>query len=264
MKIVAICNSKGGVSKTTCAINIGAGLTKQKYKVLLIDLDPHAHLTDAVGIKKDSLTNTVYEILTANIDPHLALIKRNCFDLIPSRISLCQADQMLSSTPGGECVLREALDKIKEEYDYIFIDCPPSLNHLTLNALTAAQEVLVPLQTQYMAMRGMEDLMQTIEIVKKRLNPEVAVTGIIATFCTRSILNREVINMVKKHFGDTVFRTVIRQNIALAEAPSHGKTIFEYAPQSNGAKDFQSLCEEIIERTNTHGSRENTKTRKHR
>ena len=262
MKIVAICNSKGGVGKTTCTINIGAGLAKQKYKVLLIDLDPHAHLTDAIGIKKDAQTNTVHEILTANIDPHLAIIKKNVFDVIPSRISLCQADQMLSSTPGGECVLREALEKIKE-YDYIFIDCPPSLNHLTLNALAAAHEVFIPLQTQYMAMRGMEDLVQTIEIVKKRLNPSLAVTGIIATFFTRSILSREVINMVKKHFGDTVFKTIVRQNIALAEAPSHGKTIFEYAPHSNGAKDFQSLCEEIVERNNPHG-RENPKTRKRR
>lgn len=262
MKIVAICNSKGGVGKTTCAINIGAGLAKQKYKILLLDLDPHAHLTDAIGIKKDAPTNTVYEILTANLDPHLAIIKREAFDVIPSRISLCQADQMLSSTPGGECVLREALEKL-HEYDYLFIDCPPSLNHLTLNALTAANEVFIPLQTQYMAMRGMEDLIQTIEIVKKRLNPSLRVSGIIATFFTRSILNREVINMVKKHFGDTVFKTTVRQNIALAEAPSHGKTIFEYSPRSNGAKDYEDLCEEIIERNHPHG-RENAKTRKRR
>ena len=263
MKIIAICNSKGGVGKTTCTINIGAGLALMKKKVLLIDLDPHAHLTYSIGLEKSKIENTVYKILINDIDPNTAIISRNGVDVIPSSISLCKADQYLSSIPCGECVLRESLKKVSG-YDYVFIDCPPSLNHLTLNALTAAHEVYIPLQANSMSMRGMQDLLQTIEIVKKHLNTELEISGIIGTFIRRTVLNKGAMEVIKEHFQNKVFKTIIRQNIALEEAPSHGKTIFEYRLSSNGAKDYNSLCKEILKRSKGNDRSDGRKEKKAR
>ncbi|MCK5768294.1 MAG: ParA family protein [Candidatus Atribacteria bacterium] len=248
MKIIALINQKGGVGKTTCAINIGAGLNMLNKRVLLIDLDPQAHLTYSLGLPAHELKNTVYELLKGNVNLKDTIVKRNGLSLVPSSLNLSGAEIEFSGMAGREFLLKEILDKTNN-YDYTFIDCPPSLSLLTLNALTTAQEVYIPLQTEFLALQGMTKLLETIAIVKKRLNKNIDTTGIIATrFDIRKNLNREVVNKIKEYFGDKLFKTMIRDNISLAEAPSFGKTIFEYKSNSYGAKDYLNLCKEIVKR----------------
>lgn len=248
MQIIALTNQKGGVGKTTCAINIGAGLNKLKQHVLLIDLDPQAHLTYSLGIPAHELKNTVYELLRGTISLKETIIERNGLSLVPSSLNLSGAEIEFSGLAGREFLLKETIEGFKN-FDYIFIDCPPSLSLLTLNALTTAQEVYIPLQTEFLALQGMTKLLEMIKIVKKRLNKDLEVTGIIATrFDSRKNLNREVVEKIKEYFGNKLFNTLIRDNISLAEAPSFGKSIFEYKSNSFGAKDYLSLCKEIIKR----------------
>ena len=248
MKIIALINQKGGVGKTTCAINIGAGLNMLNKRVLLIDLDPQAHLTYSLGLPAHELKNTVYELLKGNVTLKDTIVKRNGLSLIPSSLNLSGAEIEFSGMAGREFLLKEILDR-ENKYDYAFIDCPPSLSLLTLNALTTAQEVYIPLQTEFLALQGMTKLLETIAIVKKRLNKNIDTTGIIATrFDCRKNLNREVVDKIKEYFGDKLFNTLIRDNISLAEAPSFGKTIFEYKSNSYGAKDYLNLCKEIVNR----------------
>jgi len=249
MKIIALINQKGGVGKTTCAINIGAGLNMLNKRVLLIDLDPQAHLTYSLGLPAHELKNTVYELLKGNVTLKDTIIKRNGLSLVPSSLNLSGAEIEFSGMAGREFLLKEILDR-ENKFDYAFIDCPPSLSLLTLNALTTAQEVYIPLQTEFLALQGMTKLLETIAIVKKRLNSGLDITGIIATrFDIRKNLNREVVNKIKEYFGDKLFSTMIRDNISLAEAPSFGKTIFEYKSNSYGAKDYLNLCREIVKRS---------------
>jgi len=248
MKIIAFINQKGGVGKTTCTMNIGAGLTMLGKKVLLIDLDPQAHLTYSLGIEAHKLENTVYELLKGNCQAKKVIISRNGIDLLPSSLELSGAEIEFSGIAGREFLLKEALDGI-HSYDYMLIDCPPSLGLLTLNALTTTQEVYIPLQTEFLALQGMSKLLSTIEIVKKRLNKNIEITGIIATrFDNRKNLNKEVVEKIEKYFGSRFFKTLIRDNVSLAEAPSYGQTIFEYKASSYGAKDYLNLCHEIIKR----------------
>jgi chromosome partitioning protein len=248
MQITALINQKGGVGKTTCATNIGAGLNKLGKHVLLIDLDPQAHLTYSLGIPAHELKNTVYELLRGIVTLKKTIIKRNGLNLIPSSLNLSGAEIEFSGVAGREFLLKETLEGLKK-YDYVFIDCPPSLGLLTLNALTTAQEVYIPLQTEYLALQGMTKLLETLNIVKKRLNKNIEITGIIAMrFDGRKNLNREVVEKIKEYFGNKLFNTLIRDNISLAEAPSFGKTIFEYKSNSYGAKDYLDLCKEIIKR----------------
>ena len=248
MKKIAFINQKGGVGKTTCAMNIGAGLTMLGKKILLIDLDPQAHLTYSLGIKAHDLTATVYELLKGTNKAEKVIIKRNGIDLIPSSLELSGAEIEFSGIAGREFLLQEALNGIYN-YNYILIDCPPSLGLLTLNALTTAQEVYIPLQTEFLSLQGMSKLLSTIDIVKKRLNKDIEITGIIATrFDNRKNLNREVVEKIIEYFGSRVFKTLVRDNVSLAEAPSYGQTIFEYKPSSYGAKDYLNLCREIIKR----------------
>ena len=248
MKKIAFINQKGGVGKTTCAMNIGAGLTMLGKKILLIDLDPQAHLTYSLGIKAHDLTATVYELLKGTNKAEKVIIKRNGIDLIPSSLELSGAEIEFSGIAGREFLLQEALNGI-HNYNYILIDCPPSLGLLTLNALTTAQEVYIPLQTEFLSLQGMSKLLSTIDIVKKRLNKDIEITGIIATrFDNRKNLNREVVEKIIEYFGSRVFKTLVRDNVSLAEAPSYGQTIFEYKPSSYGAKDYLNLCREIIKR----------------
>jgi len=248
MKIIALINQKGGVGKTTCAINIGAGLNKLSKRVLLIDLDPQAHLTYSLGIPAHELNNTVYELLKGTVTLKETIIERNGLSLVPSSLDLSGAEIEFSGVAGREFLLKELLEGLKK-YDYIFIDCPPSLGILTLNALTTAQKVYIPLQTEFLALQGMTKLLETINIVKKRLNKNIEIAGIIAMrFDNRKNLNREVVEKIKEYFGDKLFNTFIRDNISLAEAPSFGKTIFEYKSNSYGSKDYLDLCKEIIKR----------------
>ncbi len=261
--IIALINQKGGVGKTTSVINIGAGLTMLAKQVLLIDLDPQAHLTYSLGIQAHELDKTIYEVLKNEATVKEVIIERNCsfvgnapegtgkycLSVIPSTLDLSGAEIELSGVAGREFLLKEALNKLRG-FDYVLIDCPPSLGLLTLNALTTAQEVYIPLQTEFLALQGMSKLLQTVEIVKKRLNKGLEITGIIGTrFDGRKKLNKEIAEKIKKYFGNKVFNTLIRDNIALAEAPSFGKTIYEYKPDSYGAEDYIKLCREIIERS---------------
>ncbi len=248
-KIIALVNQKGGTGKTTSTINIAAGLTNKGYKVLTIDLDPQGSLTASLGIDTYNNPNTIYEALNGQIKAQDCIIKKN-FDIMPSDIRLSGAEIELSSIPGRETILKEILDPVLNNYNYILIDCPPSLTLLTLNGLVAAKEIYITLQPEYLALLGMSQLIKTIETVKKRLNPSLEVTGIIITmFDSRKILNKEVIENVEAYFPDKIFNTKIRNNVALAEAPAQGLDIFSYKPGSNGAEDYNNLVNEILQRS---------------
>ncbi|OQC00075.1 MAG: Sporulation initiation inhibitor protein Soj [Firmicutes bacterium ADurb.Bin099] len=246
-RVISLVNQKGGVGKTTSTKNIGAGLTGLGYAVLLIDLDPQASLTYSLGIQAHELSRTVYEVLKGDIKPEEIIIEKYGLHLIPSSLNLSGAEIELSGIAGRELLLKEALENITKDYDYIFIDCPPSLNLLTLNALTVAEEVFVPLQTEFLAMQGLTKLIDTVNIVKKRFNKGLDITGIIGTrFDSRKNLNKEVIEKIKEYFKDKLFDTLIRDNIALAEAPGFGQDIFTYRKDSYGAEDYLALCREIV------------------
>lgn len=250
MKIIALANQKGGTAKTTSTVNIGAGLAKLGKKVLLIDLDPQAHLTYSLGIQAHEIDHTIYNLLKGETKLQGVLKERGELKVIPANLNLSGAEIELSGLAGREFLLREALEGLTG-FDYVFIDCPPSLSLLTLNALTTAQEIYIPLQTEFLALQGMSKLLQTVEVVQKRLNKGLKITGIIATrYDARKKLNKEVVEKIKEYFGDQqLFKTMIRDNVSLAEAPSFGQTIFEYKPDSNGAVDYFSLCKEILERS---------------
>ncbi len=247
-RVIALVNQKGGVSKTTSTINIGAGLANEGKRVLLIDLDPQGNLTASLGIKAYELSNTINEVLKSEIGTNEAIISTpNDYDIIPADIRLSGAEIELSSQPGREMILKERLGPILNIYDYILIDCPPSLGLLTLNGLTAAREIFIPIQAEYLALHGMSQLVQTVDTVKKRLNPDLNITGIIVSFYdNRKILNREVLESIETYFPELIFNTKIRNNISLAEAPSHGKDIFQYKSDSNGAIDYKNLVNEVI------------------
>jgi len=248
MPIVAMLNQKGGVGKTTSALNLGAGLLKLGKTVLMVDLDPQANLTYSLNIHAHNIDLSICDLLKGEATFNEVLIERDGLKIIPSNLDLSGAEIEFSAIPGREFLLKEVLEG-SNSYDYVFIDCPPSLGLLTLNALTTASEVFIPLQTEFLPMQGMAKLLQTIEVVKKRLNSSLEITGIICTrFDGRKRLNREVVSKIEEHFGSKVFRTYIRENISLAEAPSFGKTIFEYKPDSHGAEDYLSLSKEITER----------------
>jgi len=243
-RIISICNHKGGVGKTTSVLNIGAGLNELNKKTLMIDMDPQANLSQSVGV--DNEVRNTYQILKAKQKPSPIKIK-NKLHIIPATQDLSNAENELLNQPGREFILREALISIQEKYDFIIIDSPPSLGLLTLNALTSSKEVFIPLQTQYLAIHGLTRLTETIELVKQRLNPHLILNGIILTqYDKRKVLNREIDDTIRKEFGDKVFNTIIRENIALAEAPLEQSDIFTYAGKSHGALDYMNLTNEII------------------
>lgn len=251
MKIIALVNQKGGTAKSCSTVNIGAGLAKLKKKVLLVDLDPQAHLTVSLGVPSHQLKKTVYEVLKSEATISEAIVTKNKIDIVPASIGLAAADLELGGNPGREFLLKEALEELPK-YDYVLLDCPPSLGLLTLNALTAAKEIYIPVQTEFLALQGIKLLLDTLKVVQRRLNPNLKISGVICSrYDKRKKLNQEVVETIKKHFPKKVFKTMIRENISLAEAPSHGKSIFEYKPSSNGAKDYISLCKEILKRKNS-------------
>lgn len=247
-KIIAMSNHKGGVGKTTSTVNIGAGLSngKQGKRVLLIDLDPQANLTQSLDVLKPEFTvygslKGEYPLSPIEITPKL--------HLVASTLDLSGAEVELSSEAGREFILRDLIEPLKKSYDYILIDCPPSLGLLTINALTASDQVYIPLQTQYLALQGLTKLMEVVEKIKKRLNKKLDLGGVILTqFDTRKTLDRDVAASVEGHFKEKVFKTRIRDTVALAEAPSQGKDIFSYDAKSMGAEDYAELCKEIIKR----------------
>lgn len=243
---IAVSNHKGGVGKTTSVVNIGAGLANMKKKVLLIDLDPQANLTQSFGI--NNAKNTIYETLKG--EKPLSWIPINKYlEVVPSTLDLSGAEMELSSEAGREYILDEALNPVKDKYEYILIDCPPSLGLLTINALTTSNEVFIPLQAHYLAIKGLTKIIEVINKVKKRLNKEIEITGVFVTqFDKRKVLHRDVVETIKTYFDEKLFQTKIRDNIALAEAPSQGMDIFSYNNNCNGAEDYLNLCKEIIKR----------------
>ena len=245
--VISLLNHKGGVGKTTSAINIGAGLVELDKKVLLIDLDPQANLTVSLGIPRQKVT--IYEAIRGESELVPYTIKEG-LDVVTSTLDLSGAEMELINEAGREYILKELLEAVEEEYDYIIIDCPPSLGLLTLNALTSSTYVYIPLQTEFLALQGLAKIKQIIDKVRFRLNKKLSIGGVIATmYDHRKVLNRDVVETIKKYFGPKVFNTYIRDNVALAEAPAQRKDIFEYNKRSFGAEDYLSLCREIVERT---------------
>lgn len=246
-RIIAIVNQKGGVGKTTTAINLAAALALKGKRSLLVDMDPQASLTASLGIREAS--PSTYEIMTGHTTALEALISLNGFDLIPAGAQLVGAELELAAAPGREYILREKLEPIIGQYDFTFIDCPPGLGLLTLNALTASGEVFIPLQAEFLALEGMARLLETVDLVKRRLNPKLNISGIVITrYDQRRRLNRDIIETIRAHFPGVVFEQPIRENISLAEAPSYGQHIFDYKGDSSGAADYAALADEMISR----------------
>jgi len=243
-KVISISNHKGGVGKTTSTINIGAGLNKLGKKILLIDLDPQANLSQSLGVTDQELN--IYGALRGEYLPHPIEVIPG-LDIIPSVLDLSGAEVEMSSEAGREYILKEIIEPLLPGYDYILIDSPPSLGLLTINALTASDEVLIPLQAQYLAIQGLTKLLEIIDKIQRRLNKELRVGGVFITqYDGRKILNRDVVDIINTHFKELVFNTKIRDNVALAEAPTQGIDIFRYNPKSNGAQDYLSLCRELV------------------
>lgn len=260
--IVAIANQKGGVGKTTTAINLAVYLGKLGKRILLVDLDPQSNLTSGIGFisNEDSinpiyegLSKSIYDVLDgkANIKEVFVVTKYENVHLIPASIDLAGAEIELVNTMSRETILKNALEEVKSEYDYIFIDCPPSLGLLTVNALVASSQVLIPVQCEYFALEGLGQLINTIKLIKKRLNSTLEIGGVIMTmYDIRTNLSKQVANELTKFFGDKVFKTIVPRNVRLSEAPSHGKAIIEYDPRSQGALAYESLAKEIIAERN--------------
>lgn len=245
-KVIAIANHKGGVGKTTSAINIGAGLARLKKQVLLVDLDPQANLTQSLNISDHGAN--IYGALRGK-QPLQPIPVMEKLDAIPSTLDLSGAETELNSEIGREYLLRELLEPLRGSYDYIIIDSPPSLGLLTVNALTSADEILIPLQAQYLALQGLTKLLEIVGKIQKGLNKSLKVGGVFITqYDSRKILNRNVMETIQEHFKGTVFKTRIRDNVALAEAPTKGSDIYRYSPDSYGAVDYLELCKEIVKR----------------
>lgn len=252
--IIAISNQKGGVGKTTTAINLAASLSAAEQKTLLVDLDPQGNATSGIGIDKHSLMASTYEVLVEQCDVQTVICKTPIpyLDVIPSNTELVGAEIQLVAAVSRETRLKEALAPVQDLYDYIIIDCPPSLGLLTLNAMTASTQVVIPMQCEYLAMEGMADLYQTIQLVKGRLNPDLRIAGIALTMVDpRNNLTHQVIEELKSHFKDLVFTTLIPRNVRLSEAPSHGKPIILYDIKSKGALRYMELTQELMDRLAT-------------
>lgn len=250
MRKIAILNQKGGSGKTTTAVNLSACLAAMNRMVLLVDMDPQSHSTVHLGIKPHELDVSVYDVLINSTPVDRATKKTSIENLwiLPANINLSGAEIELVSIIGRENVLNESLNKIRTSYDYIIVDCPPSLGLLTINALTAVKEIIIPVQAEFFALEGMAKLMETIEIVKKRINSDLEIAGVLITFYdSRKNICKDVEKNIKDFFKDKVFKTKIRDNVKLAEAPSYGVPIIKYDPKCHGAIDYKNFAREVIE-----------------
>ncbi len=245
MRTIAITNQKGGVGKTTSAVNISAGLARMNYKVMVIDLDPQASLTYSLGIQADDLETTVCELIKGEVELEKVAIEKNNLTIVPSSIHLSSTEIELSTKAGRETVLKDSLHG-ENGFDFVILDCPPNLGFLTLNALTVAEEVFVPLQAEFLSIKGLSKILEMIQVVKERLNSSLEFTGLLVTqYNHRLKLYNEVLEELRKHFSDQLFNVQIRRNIALAEASSFGQAIYDYDSHSIGAEDYMALCREI-------------------
>ncbi|MDD3173054.1 MAG: AAA family ATPase [Herbinix sp.] len=250
-RIIAIANQKGGVGKTTTAINLSACLAEKNRKVLAIDIDPQGNTSSGLGIEKNKLENTIYQMIVGNCTLEDCKIQTpiNNLEILPANVNLAGAEIELIGVEGREFILKKHIDRIRDQYDFIIIDCPPSLNTLTVNAMTTADTVLVPIQCEFYALEGLTQLIHTINLVKQRLNPSLEMEGVVFTmFDARTNLSLQVVENVKSNLKQNIYKTIIPRNVRLAEAPSHGLPINLYDPKSAGAEGYRQLANEVIEK----------------
>ncbi len=257
-KVIAIANQKGGVGKTTTSVNLSASLAVKDYRVLMIDIDPQANTSAGVGIDTKRSDHTIYEVLVNNIDINSAILKTEVPNLwlLPSHINLVGAEIELIDLKNRELILNDVLKTIRDDYDFIVIDCPPSLGLLTLNALSAADSVLIPVQCEYYALEGLGQLLNTISIIQYQLNTDLEIEGVLLTmFDSRLRLSNQVADEVKQHFGNKVFKTVINRNVRLSEAPSHGLPVILYDALCTGTQNYIELATELVDNNKKHISK---------
>lgn len=255
-RIIAVANQKGGVGKTTTAINLSACLATKGKRVLAVDMDPQGNMTSGLSVDKDMVEHTVYDILIGQADVE-EVLQREVFenlDVLPTNIDLSGAEIELIDAENKEYILRDAINKVRDNYDFIIIDCPPSLSMLTINAMTTADTVLVPIQCEYYALEGLSQLIRTIELVKTRLNEKLEMEGVVFTmYDARTNLSLQVVENVKDNLNQTIYKTIIPRNIRLAEAPSHGLPINYYDPKSTGSESYMLLADEVIHKGKDEG-----------
>lgn len=245
-KVIAIANHKGGVGKTTTSSNLGAGLARMGYRVLLVDMDSQSNLTSSL-MDEDEVEETIYNSMTGGSPLPILNVKEN-LDLIPSDLSLARAERDLSDKIARETILKRLLDEVRDNYDYILLDCPPSLGLLTINALTASTDLYITLTAEGLPLKGLSTLDDIVGEVRRTINPDLKVSGVIITRYNNRKLNKVVLDAISSRYGERLFATKIRENISLAESPLSHSSIFDYDPNSNGAKDYLSLAEEVVER----------------
>ncbi|HEN8349640.1 TPA: ParA family protein [Enterococcus faecium] len=250
-QIISVANQKGGVGKTTTTVNLGACLASLGKKVLLVDMDAQGNATSGVGIRKPDVTRDIYDVLVNElpIDEATLITEHENLSIVPATLQLAGAEIELTSMMARESRLKGSLAEVSSQYDYILIDCPPSLGHLTINSFTASDSILIPVQCEYYALEGLSQLLNTVRLVQKHFNPELEIEGVLLTmYDARTNLGNEVVEEVRKYFREKVYETIIPRNIHLSEAPSHGKPIIDYDPRSRGAEVYQALAKEVVSR----------------
>lgn len=250
-QIISVANQKGGVGKTTTTVNLGACLASLGKKVLLVDMDAQGNATSGVGIRKPEVTKDIYDVLVNElpIDEATLITEHENLSIVPATLQLAGAEIELTSMMARESRLKGSLAEVSSQYDYILIDCPPSLGHLTINSFTASDSILIPVQCEYYALEGLSQLLNTVRLVQKHFNPELEIEGVLLTmYDARTNLGNEVVEEVRKYFREKVYETIIPRNIRLSEAPSHGKPIIDYDPRSRGAEVYQALAKEVVSR----------------
>ena len=250
-RIISVANQKGGVGKTTTTVNLGASLAFVGKKILLVDSDAQGNATSGMGIRKPDVTHDIYDVLVKEVPIQDAIYptSRENLDIVPATLQLAGAEIELTSMMARESRLKMALNEVKDQYDFILIDCPPSLGHLTINAFTASDSILIPVQCEYYALEGLSQLLNTVRLVQKHFNPELEIEGVLLTmYDARTNLGAEVVEEVRRYFQEKVYDTIIPRNIRLSEAPSHGMSIIDYDIRSKGAEVYQALAKEVLTR----------------